>query len=82
MEIGPNRRSFIDLTHLCRKKPFFWLENGYSFDNYYTPVFQQGATCNSEYMSLTGLQAITTNDWSNNVCELNTSKSLVGNIYN
>lgn len=44
-------------------------ENGYSFDNYYTPVFQQGATCNSEYMSLTGLQAITTNDWSNNVCD-------------
>lgn len=44
-------------------------ENGYSFENYYTPVFQQGATCNSEFMSLTGLQAITTNDWSNNVCD-------------
>jgi phosphoglycerol transferase MdoB-like AlkP superfamily enzyme len=44
-------------------------EQGYSFSNYYTPVFQQGATCNSEFMSLTGLLAITTNDWSNNVCD-------------
>ena len=44
-------------------------ENGLSFDNYFTTVFQQGATCNSEYMSLTGLGAITTNDWSNNVCD-------------
>jgi len=43
--------------------------NGLSFDNYYTTVFQQGATCNSEYMSLTGLGAITTNDWSNNMCD-------------
>ncbi|WP_038470665.1 alkaline phosphatase family protein [Candidatus Izimaplasma bacterium HR1] len=44
-------------------------ENGLSFDNYYTPVYQQGATCNSEYMSLTGYSGITTNDWSNNVCD-------------
>ncbi len=43
--------------------------NGLSFDNYYTTVFQQGATCNSEYMSMNGLGAITTNDWSNNICD-------------
>ncbi len=42
---------------------------GYSFDNYYTTVFQQGATCNSEYMSITGLGAINTNDWSSNICD-------------
>ncbi len=42
---------------------------GYSFDNYYTTVFQQGATCNSEFMSLTGLNAIASNDWINNVCD-------------
>ncbi len=45
------------------------MTNGYSFDNYFTPVYQQGATCNSEYMSLTGLGSITTNDWSNNICD-------------
>ena len=44
-------------------------ENGITFSNYYTTVFQQGATCNSEYMSLTGLAAITTNDSSNNICD-------------
>ena len=44
-------------------------EEGLNFTDYYTPVFQQGATCNSEYMSLTGLSAITTNDWSNNICD-------------
>lgn len=48
---------------------YMMLEEGYSFDNYFTPVFQQGATCNSEYMSISGLEAITTNDWSNNVCD-------------
>jgi phosphoglycerol transferase MdoB-like AlkP superfamily enzyme len=43
--------------------------NGMVFDNFYTTVYQQGATCNSEYMSLTGLNAITSNDWSNNICD-------------
>ena len=42
---------------------------GYSFDNYFTTVFQQGATCNSEFMGLTGLNAIASNDWINNVCD-------------
>lgn len=51
-------------------------ENGLSFDNYYTTVFQQGATCNSEYMSLTGYGAITTNDWSNNVCDAYSSNEI------
>ena len=44
-------------------------ENGYTFDNYFVPVFQQGATCNSEFMSFTGLYSITTNDFSSNVCD-------------
>jgi len=44
-------------------------EEGLNFTDFYTPVFQQGATCNSEFMSLTGLSAITTNDWSNNICD-------------
>lgn len=48
---------------------FKMMDEGMSFDNFYTPVFQQGATCNSEFMSLSGLGAITTNDWSNNICD-------------
>ncbi len=44
-------------------------EEGMNFTDFYTPVFQQGATCNSEFMSLTGLSAITTNDWANNICD-------------
>ena len=43
--------------------------NGITFDNYFTTVFQQGATCNSEYMGMTGLASITTNDWSSNICD-------------
>ncbi len=48
---------------------------GLRFDHYYTPVFQQGATCNSEYMSLVGLSAINTNDWSNNICDTYSTNS-------
>ena len=44
-------------------------ENGLSFDNYFTTVFQQGATCNSEYMGMSGLIAISSNDWSSNICD-------------
>ena len=43
--------------------------NGMSFDNYFTPVFQQGATCNSEFMSITGMSALASSDWSNNICD-------------
>ena len=42
---------------------------GLSFSNFFTPVFQQGATCNSEFMSITGMSAISSNDWSNNICD-------------
>ncbi len=42
---------------------------GLAFNNFFTPVFQQGATCNSEFMGTTGMSAITTNDWSNNICD-------------
>lgn len=45
------------------------MQEGYRYDNFYVPVFQQGATCNSEYMALTGLLAINSNDWSNNICD-------------
>ena len=48
---------------------YMMLNDGYSFDNFYTTVFQQGATCNSEFMSLTGISAIPSNDWINNVCD-------------
>ncbi len=43
--------------------------NGLTFDNYFTTVFQQGATCNSEFMGMSGLATITTNDWSSNICD-------------
>ena len=42
---------------------------GMTFENFFTPVFQQGATCNSEFMSITGMSAIASNDWSNNICD-------------
>ncbi|MFP4286998.1 MAG: LTA synthase family protein [Candidatus Izemoplasmataceae bacterium] len=48
---------------------FNMMQEGYRYDNFYVPVFQQGATCNSEYMALTGLLAINSNDWSNNICD-------------
>ncbi len=43
--------------------------SGMSFSNFYTTVFQHGATCNSEYMSLTGLNAINTDQLSVNACD-------------
>lgn len=58
---------FIDET--LTPNLYMMKQNGISFDNYYTPLFQQGATCNSEFMSLNGLMSITTNDWSNNICD-------------
>jgi phosphoglycerol transferase MdoB-like AlkP superfamily enzyme len=42
--------------------------SGYTFTNYYTPVVNQGATCNSEFMAITSLYAINSNASSNNVC--------------
>lgn len=58
---------FIDET--LTPNLYNMMNNGYTFDNYFTPVFQQGATCNSEYMAISGLNAITSNDWSNNICD-------------
>lgn len=58
---------FID--EILTPNLYLMYNNGMTFDNYYTTVFQQGATCNSEYMSLTGLSAINTNDWSSNICD-------------
>lgn len=48
---------------------FLMKSEGLSFDKFYTTVFQQGATCNSEFMSITGMSAITSNDWSSNICD-------------
>ena len=44
------------------------LNNGYHFDNIYVPVFQQGATCNSEFIATIGLYAVNSNDYMNNIC--------------
>lgn len=44
-------------------------ETGTSFSNFYTTVYQNGATCNSEYMSLTGLNAVNTDQLSINACD-------------
>lgn len=65
---------FIDET--LTPNLYMMRENGLSFDNYYTTVYQQGATCNSEYMSLTGFGGINTNDWSNNVCDAYSSNTI------
>ncbi len=43
--------------------------DGMTFSNYFTTVFQQGATCNSEFMSITGMSALPSTDWSNNICD-------------
>ena len=56
--------------------------NGIHHSNYFTPVFQQGATCNSEYMSLNGMHAITTNDWSNNICDAYTTNTFAYSMPN
>ena len=58
---------FIDET--LTPNLFLMKNEGLSFYNFFTPVFQQGATCNSEFMSITGMSAITSNDWSNNICD-------------
>ena len=44
------------------------LHEGYHFENLYIPVFQQGATCNSEFMAMTSLYALNSNDYMNNIC--------------
>lgn len=46
------------------------MESSYTFEHYYTPVFQQGATGNSEFMTLTGLQAIDGTDENNNIVDV------------
>jgi len=45
-------------------------ENSIVFDNYYAPVYFQGATCNSEFMALTSLYPMHSNSLGNNVCAL------------
>ncbi len=57
------------ITPVLTPNLYLMQSEGMTFDNYFTPVFQQGATCNSEFMSITGMRAITSNDWSNNICD-------------
>lgn len=49
--------------------------NGIVYDNYFVPPFQVGATCNTEFVTITGLTAVTTNEWSNNMCDNYTENS-------
>ena len=42
-------------------------KKGVTFENYYVPVFQQGATSNSEFMAMSGLYALNSNAYGNNV---------------
>lgn len=58
---------FID--PLLTPNLYMMSNNGYTFDNYFTTVYQQGATCNTEFMSLTSISAIPSNDWINNICD-------------
>lgn len=44
------------------------MQSGYTFPNTYIPVFQQGATCNGEFMATTGLYAVNSNVHANNLC--------------
>lgn len=39
------------------------------FENYYAVEFQQGATCNSEFMSMTGLYPFGGDSFSQNICD-------------
>jgi lipoteichoic acid synthase len=41
-----------------------------TFNNYFTPVFQQGATCNSEFMLVTGITSTPVSGWGNNMCNV------------
>ena len=57
---------FIDET--ISPTLYAMMQDGIIFDQFHVPVVNQGATCNSEFMAITGLHATVSSPWSNNVC--------------
>ena len=51
--------------------PNLWhiMNNSMYFENYYVSEFQEGATCNTEFMSHAGLFPVVTSVWSGNMCQ-------------
>ena len=51
--------------------PNLWniINNSMYFENYYVSEFQEGATCNTEFMSHAGLYPVVTSIWSGNMCQ-------------
>jgi len=51
--------------------PNLWhiMNNSMYFENYYVSEFQEGATCNTEFMSHAGLFPVVTSIWSGNMCQ-------------
>lgn len=51
--------------------PNLWniMNNSMYFKNYYVSEFQEGATCNTEFMSHSGLFPVVTSVWSGNMCQ-------------
>ncbi len=51
--------------------PNLWnvMNNSMYFENYYVSEFQEGATCNTEFMSHSGLYPVVTSVWSGNMCQ-------------
>ena len=51
--------------------PNLWniMNNSMYFENYYVSEFQEGATCNTEFMSHASLFPVVTSIWSGNMCQ-------------
>ena len=51
--------------------PNLWniMNNSMYFENYYVSEFQEGATCNTEFMSHSGLYPVVSSIWSGNMCQ-------------
>ena len=51
--------------------PNLWniMNNSMYFENYYVSEFQEGATCNTEFMSHASLYPVVTSIWSGNMCQ-------------
>lgn len=60
--------------------PNIWnvMNHGMYFENYYVSEFQEGATCNSEYMAHSGLFPNVDSSWGNNMCQ---NKLSTNNIF-
>lgn len=51
--------------------PNLWhiMNNSMYFENYYVSEYQEGATCNTEFMSHASLYPVVTSSWSGNMCQ-------------